>query len=261
MLAILQTGAYHRGMGETVGARIRRLRKERGLPLKAVLPPHRSVSWLSRVERGEIDDVGTGDLTFIAGRLGVPPSDLLGDTTPPTVRETSPPYTVDEETARLTEIGRQVVELVQGEATNIRVIRPNRGPRVAIPIVNSIAADRAQSESSQLEDRLFVPEELLRGAKKPVAFRVAGDCLALRGIVTGDHLIVDTANTAPRNGQIVAARLNGEDTAKIYCRIDARTVELQPSLPEYPTLRAVEGTDELTIIGTFVAVWATGRRD
>lgn len=43
--------------------------------------------------------------------------------------------------------------------------------------------------------------------------------------------------------------------------LDAHTVELQPSLPEYPTLRAVEGTDELTIIGTFVAVWPTGRRD
>ncbi len=42
---------------------------------------------------------------------------------------------------------------------------------------------------------------------------------------------------------------------------DAHTVELQPSLPAYPMLRAVEGTEELTIIGTIVAVWPTGRRD
>ncbi len=166
----------------------------------------------------------------------------------------------DEETARLAEIGRQVVGLVQG-SSSIRAIRPDHTPGVSIPIVNAIAADRAQSEASQLEDRLEVPASLLHGAKQPVAFRVAGDCLALRGIVTGDHLIVDTANTTPRNGQIVAARLNGEDTAKIYCRIDAHTVELQPSLPQYPTFRAIEGTDELTIIGTFVAVWPTGRRD
>lgn len=171
------------------------------------------------------------------------------------------PAAYDEETARLAEIGRQVVGLVQGGTSSIRAIRPDRTPGVSIPVINAIAADRAQSESSQLEDRLEVPTALLHGAKKPVAFRVAGDCLALRGIVTGDHLIVDTANSTPRNGQIVAARLNGEDTAKIYCRIDARTVELQPSLPDYPTLRAVEGSDELTIIGTFVAVWPTGRRD
>lgn len=63
---------------EQLGARIRRLRKETGRGLKEAKPRGKSVSWLSRVEKGEIRDIRLSDLLEIAANLGVSISELSG---------------------------------------------------------------------------------------------------------------------------------------------------------------------------------------
>jgi transcriptional regulator with XRE-family HTH domain len=64
-------------MGNHIGATIKRLRKEKGLALKEVKPTGKSVSWLSRVEKGEQRDITVTDFLEIAERLGCRPGQLV----------------------------------------------------------------------------------------------------------------------------------------------------------------------------------------
>jgi transcriptional regulator with XRE-family HTH domain len=64
-------------MGNHIGATIKRLRKEKGLALKEVKPAGKSVSWLSRVEKGEQRDITVTDFLEIAQRLGCRPGQLV----------------------------------------------------------------------------------------------------------------------------------------------------------------------------------------
>jgi len=163
--------------------------------------------------------------------------------------------------AEFAEIGRQVVSLVN-ERSNIR-----RGPQIRavpdvfrVPVVNGMSATELASEISQVEQWIEVPASLLNGAQRPAAYIIVGDCLWERwGIKTGDTLIIDLANTDPRDGQIVAARINDADeTAKEFYRV-AAGVDLRPTTPGYNTIE-VRAPDQLLIIGVYVTHLVTGKR-
>lgn len=288
MLEKMQPCPYPGFMEKDFGARLRAFREGRGLGLKELAhAAGRSESWLSRVETGESkDDPPYGVVLRLAKRLGIHPDELglsesyaviekqvgqgrslpNGTASPPArvrVNEGASSYDAeyDAETRRLEELAKglhNVVELRNQTRVRSVVIAP---AMVTIPVTNPLSASDATEHGSQVEEQIAVPADQVAGVRQPLAFRVVGNCLVMRGIVTGDHLIVDGANTEPRNGQIVAARVNGLETAKIFCRIDDETVELQPSLPDYPTITARRGHDELVIIGVFVGIVPTGRRD
>jgi len=63
---------------------------------------------------------------------------------------------------------------------------------------------------------LEVPATYLRGIARPQCFVVENNCLAPLGIVDGDSVLIDAANTAPRHGEIVACTFNGELLLKAY---------------------------------------------
>ena len=107
---------------------------------------------------------------------------------------------------------------------------------------------------------LAVPETFLRGIRRPQCFNVAGDCLTPLGIVDGDSVLVDAANTSPRHGEIVACALNGRLLLKAYLCERPATVRLgfcedgdYYGIPIAPT-------DTLEIIGVVAFVVPTGRR-
>ncbi len=256
-------------MGET----IRTLREGKGLTLKEVKPAGKSVSWLWRVERGEIKDISTRDAIAIAQKLGVKLSEIVGDSradelaVPEEVLPQAPQ--VDEETQRLAEVGRQVLKVVQEEALSLLVPRERveyveEEPfeeMVELPILDSLAASQLGSSGRQVEETIAVPKRIADRARDPRVVRIAGDCLALRGLITGDHIVIDCANTEPREGQIVAFRFKGEEAVKVYHQ-DGNVIELRPTVPKYPTITVQphEVTD-LDVIGVMVGAMLTAPRE
>ncbi len=170
-------------------------------------------------------------------------------------------FTGEEGPRRDTELealGREVMQVVERrQLTRVHPVRVD-AETVTIPVTNSIAASELMGHDRQVEDRITVSADLVRGAREPVAFFVVGNCLRGEGIVSGDYLIVDKANKEPQDGEIVAALVNGEETAKCFFRI-GDTVELRPASPGYKPI-IVTGDDELEIIGVYVGVLATGKR-
>jgi len=167
----------------------------------------------------------------------------------------------DPEMAALAEIGRQVVELVQERRNIIPGPQIRVQPTVfRIPIVSGMSAAQRASDIRQVEQWIEVPAWMLNGATDPVAFIVIGDCLHERwDIKTGDTLIVDAGNKDPRDGQIVAARINDTDeTAKVFYRV-ADGIDLCPTSPGYKPIE-IRGKDRLEIIGVYVTHLLTGKR-
>ncbi len=68
------------------------------------------------------------------------------------------------------------------------------------------------------------------------AYLVVGGCLRERLLAPGDSLIIDTHTTAPRDGEVVVARVNGVGTAKLFYRAGA--VELRPASLGFTTIIA-----------------------
>jgi len=167
-------------------------------------------------------------------------------------------YSVD--TAELAEIGRGVLQLINER----RNIMP--GPRIRVvdmqrvPVVNGLSATQLADGVRQVEQWIDVASTQLNGAQDPVAYIIAGDCLWERwGIKTGDTLIVDAANTDPRDGQVVAARINDdEETAKEFHRVPGG-IDLRPTSAGYKSIE-IRGTDQLVIIGVYVTHLVTGKR-
>ncbi len=103
--------------------------------------------------------------------------------------------------------------------------------------------------------------EYLTWAVKPRLYPVCGDCLAPVGIVHGDIVIVDGANTRPRHGDIIACTLNGARLLKAYLTDDEEwPVRLGYTRAGEFRSFAVKPSDTLVILGVLVGVKPVGTR-
>ncbi len=223
---------------------VRELARASGVSATAISEAENGRQWVKKLPSYD-------DLRGLARALGVTIAQLVGEDDVPA----SPPL-VDRETRELAEIGKEVLGMV--ERRNLYNVRPvpfaREGRR--LPVVNAIAASQLWNEERQVEEMVVVPEMLLQGVTDPAAFVVVGDCLKDKGIVTGDYLIVDRTNKEPRDGEIVAASVNGEQTAKVFYRV-GNTIELRPASTGYETI-VVTPRDECEIIGVYVARFGKG---
>lgn len=196
------------------------------------------------------------DVRRLADALGVTVDELSGTApVPPPVRQIAE-RPVSYEPAQLQELGRVLVQAVE-QQRQPRVARPATDTR-RLPIVNAVAANEAMDHGQQTEDYVEVPVWMLNGAKDPVIFRVVGDCLRDLGIFDTDLLVVDRANREPRQGDVVVARINGEETAKCFYRVGDH-IELRPAAAGFPTITA-NGKDHLEILGVYVTYLPVAKR-
>ncbi len=107
---------------------------------------------------------------------------------------------------------------------------------------------------------LDVPEMFLKGVRKPLCFTVEGDCLAPLGIVDGDRVLVDAANTRPAHGEIIACALNGQLLLKAYLCAGSAPPRLGYTARGRFLSIPVAPTDTLEIIGVVAVTMPTGRR-
>jgi SOS-response transcriptional repressor LexA len=233
-----------------IGARIRTARLSAGLSqegLGGMLTPPVTNGTISNWERAETSvDIPT--LEDLARVLDQPLQYFTGQAVP---RRDTEMEAFGKEVVRLIE-RRGLANIVRADPTQVT------GARVRAPVVNAIAASELMRHDRQIEETIAVPEEIAKRAQDPVAFIVVGECLRGELIASGDYLIVDQANKEPCDGEIVAARVNGEETAKCFYRLGDGRIELRPAGPGFETIVVTE-RDEFEIIGVYVGVIRAGR--
>lgn len=114
------------------------------------------------------------------------------------------------------------------------VVVPDEGRPLRFPLVGKIAAGYP---IEKVEDRdeldlldIVGPRPGRNGAM--FALRVQGESMKDEGILEGDYILVERADTATNGDRVVALLPNGETTLKTFYREGDR-IRLQPANPDF----------------------------
>ena len=141
-----------------------------------------------------------------------------------------------------------------GKSRNLKGVgsfKEIRNPLVHIPLYGSIPAGFADERHQEAEGCISVDAKTLgvRPTKQTFALRVKGDSMIEKHILNGDYAILEHGKPA-KNGDIVAALIDGESTLKIFLREGGKPF-LRAANPKYPDL--IPAAD-LLIQGVMVAL-------
>jgi repressor LexA len=159
---------------------------------------------------------------------------------------------VTEHVRRLRQKG--VLVAAPGKARSLRVISPLaklRSRIVDIPQFGSIPAGLPQAREQDAEGCVSVDVESIgfKPTRNAFALRVTGDSMIGRHILDGDFVVLEHG-PEPRDGQIVAALIDGDSTLKTFV-LQSGTPYLKAENPKYPALIPAQ---ELVIQGVFKAL-------
>jgi repressor LexA len=146
------------------------------------------------------------------------------------------------------------LESEPGKARSLRVISPLaklRSRIVDIPLFGSIPAGMPQTREQDAEGCVSVDVESVgfKPTRNTFALRVTGDSMIGRHILDGDIVVLEHGPD-PRNGQMVAALIDGNSTLKTFV-VKSGKPYLRAENPKYPNLIPAE---ELMIQGVFRAL-------
>lgn len=149
---------------------------------------------------------------------------------PPSVREIcaavglSSPSTVQRYINSLEEKGY----IVKGGSKKRAITLPKQENEVevmSVPIVGTVAAGQPILAEENIEDYFPLPVNYA-GKKDMFMLKVRGESMINAGILDGDYVIVESAETA-RNGEIVVALLEDSATVKTFYK-ERDAIRLQP---------------------------------
>lgn len=120
---------------------------------------------------------------------------------------------------------------------------------VEIPLLGYVAAGEP-IEAILQGNWLTIPQYLL-GRTRTYGLIARGDSMINEGILDGDHLVIESRETA-ENGETVVALLNKGATIKKFRR-DERGIQLIPANEKYKPIEIQEG-DDLRIQGRLIGV-------
>ncbi|HOX58842.1 MAG TPA: transcriptional repressor LexA [Candidatus Paceibacterota bacterium] len=146
------------------------------------------------------------------------------------------------------------LESQPGKARALRVTSPlaKLRNRIAdIPLFGSIPAGLPQVREQDAEGCVSVDVESIgyKPTRNAFALRVTGDSMIGRHILDGDFVVLEHG-LEPRNGQIVAALIDGASTLKTFVLKGGKPY-LRAENPKYPDLIPAQ---ELMIQGVFKAL-------
>ncbi len=121
-----------------------------------------------------------------------------------------------------------------------------------VPVAGQVAAGAPIPPLESVEDRIPLPADVVGQEEGLFILKVVGDSMIGVGIFPGDWVVVRELFSKPRDGDIVAALLDGievEGTVKTYRKVDRR-VWLMPQNPAYTPIPG----DKAVIRGKVVAV-------
>lgn len=146
-----------------------------------------------------------------------------------------------------------------GRARSLRVTSPLaklRSRIVDIPLFGSIPAGFAADREQEAEGCVSVDVETIqfKPTRNTFALRVTGDSMIGKHICDGDIVVLEHG-AEPRNGQVVAALIDGASTLKTFVTKNGKTY-LRAENPKYPDLIPAH---ELMIQGVFKALIRRGK--
>jgi repressor LexA len=121
-----------------------------------------------------------------------------------------------------------------------------------VPLVGRIAAGSPILADEDIEEIFPLPTDLV-GSEPVFMLRVQGDSMLNAGIFDGDLVVVRRGSEA-RNGEIVAALVDGEEATVKRFERDGDAVMLVADNPAYEPMRF---TSDVSILGKVVAVLRT----
>jgi len=147
-----------------------------------------------------------------------------------------------------------VITSEPGKARSLRVTSPLtklRSRIVDIPLFGSIPAGPPEAREQDAEGCVSVDVESIgyKPTRNAFALRVTGDSMIGKHILDGDFVVMEHG-PEPRNGQIVAALIDGASTLKTFVLKNGKPY-LKAENPKYPNLIPAQ---ELMIQGVFKAL-------
>ena len=130
----------------------------------------------------------------------------------------------------------EVVKLPQAKVTQLPKKMPDFVPEaeeVEIPLYGKIAAGTPIEAVRDMETRIPVPTSLM-GRGEHYALKIEGDSMIDVGIMDGDTVIIQRADTA-ENGEIVVALVDGLEVTLKRFRRQGTSIALEPENPAYQT--------------------------
>ena len=122
----------------------------------------------------------------------------------------------------------------------------------AIPVLGRIAAGQPLAAEAFDDGALKVDAQSVFGADDCFALRVTGDSMIGRYIVDGDLAIIRSQDTA-RNGDVVAAEVDGEITLKEFRR-EPDKITLLPANSNYAPIVLDGGQGPVRLLGVMVGL-------
>ena len=123
----------------------------------------------------------------------------------------------------------------------------------SLPFVGNIAAGIPIEAIENCTEHFDVPSHLFNKNKVNFCLQVKGDSMIEAGIIENDVVIIEKTSS-PKNGQIVAAIIEGEATLKTFKKTK-NTVHLEPANRHYETIQISNG--DLQIAGVLVGLIRT----
>lgn len=141
-----------------------------------------------------------------------------------------------------------------GKARSLRVVSALNRLRsriVDMPLFGSIPAGLPKERQQEAEGCVSVDIESIgfKPTRNTFALRVTGESMIGKHVLDGDIVVLEHG-PEPRNGDMVAALIDGESTLKTFLRKNGKPY-LKAENPKYPDLLPAE---ELMIQGVFKAL-------
>src|SRR4051794_3774555 len=174
---------------------------------------------------------------------------------PPTVREIGKAVglhsssTVHAHLANLEKVGLLRRDPTKPRAIELLVGKAKRAVQASsVPVVGQVAAGEPVLAEENIEEYLELPS-VIGGDEGDFILQVKGDSMKDAGILDGDYVVVQQAESA-RNGEIVVALIEDEATVKRFFREKDR-VRLQPANKDFKPIR----TRDAKVLGRVVGVF------
>jgi len=179
---------------------------------------------------------------------------------PPSVREIgesvglSSPSTVHSHLSSLVEYG--FLRRDPSKPRAIEVVDPSsvsddlqRAATRDVPLVGHVAAGSPILAQEHVEEVFPLPESLV-GRGPVFMLKVRGESMIEDGILDGDYVVIKQQSEA-RNGDLVAALVDGEEATVKRFERSGDTVTLHPANPDFQPMHFKGGVE---IVGTVVSV-------
>ena len=143
--------------------------------------------------------------------------------------------------------GQPAARLEAEDLADVLALSSQDAAYVPVDVIGQIAAGNLSPAEQVIDDTLTLPRQLV-GEGTLFMLKVTGDSMIGAAIADGDLVVVREQPDA-KNGDIIAARIDGEATVKTFQRTGGH-VWLMPHNPAYAPILG----DEATIMGRVVTV-------